>query len=55
MGAVFKASFHKNVSHQKKTTVGIAEPTNLAYYCTPFRKKWNINSSLAQLVRASDC
>ena len=31
------------------------EPMKLPYYCSPFRKKWNINSSLAQLVRASDC
>ena len=40
---------------RKKTTFGIAEPMKLPYYCSPFREKQNINSSLAQLVRASDC
>ena len=40
---------------QKKTTLGIVEPMKLPYYCSPFQKKWNLNSSLAQLVRASDC
>ena len=37
------------------SSILILPDTKKAYFCSPFRKNWMVNSPLAQLVRASDC